>query len=72
MNLPRVSAAMITPPLYLRATTDVPVTMGDLYITKRAGVFMIDRGGSDPIGEGGKRRRWVRINITATLTERIN
>lgn len=27
-DAPRLSAAMTTPSLYLRATTDVPVTMG--------------------------------------------
>lgn len=29
MYLPRLSAAMTTPSLNLRATTDVPVTIGD-------------------------------------------
>jgi hypothetical protein len=29
MPIPRLSAAMTTPSLYLMATTDVPVTTGD-------------------------------------------
>ena len=39
---PNVSAAIITPSLYLIAITDVPVTMGDL------------RGGEIGVGKGEK------------------